>query len=106
MLLTVMILSGSILGASTIAGYLMLLRVRASSDITNSAKAIFAADTGVEWELYKRFGGNPAQPKPFLSNGADFETSGGLLSLKSIGHSAGVFRAFELYFTTATFTLP
>ncbi|TRZ65014.1 MAG: hypothetical protein D4Q79_00265, partial [Spirochaetia bacterium] len=57
MLLTVLVLGASILGVSTIAGYLTLLKIRAASDTANSTKAIFAADTGIEWELYKQFKG-------------------------------------------------
>jgi len=105
MLLTVLILGGSILGASTIAGYLMLLKVRGASDIANSAKAIFAADTGIEWELYKQFK-DPAYPKPLLSNNADFITSNDTLKIKSIGESNNIFRAFESDLTGATTTLP
>jgi len=93
------------LAASTIAGYLMLLKIRGASDITNSSKAVFAADTGVEWELYKQFK-NLSYPKPSLSNNADFQTSKDSLSIKSIGQATGIFRAFELDFNTPTTTLP
>jgi hypothetical protein len=105
MLLTVLILSGSILGASTIAGYLMLLKVRSASDITNSAKAIFAADTGIEWELYKQFK-NPGYPKPSLSNNTNFISSNDTQKIKSIGESNNIFRAFESDLQGATTTLP
>ncbi len=104
-LLTVLILAGSMLGASMIAGYLMLLKIRASSDITNSARAIFAADAGVEWELYKQIK-DPGYPKPSLSNGADFTTYQDGQIIKSIGESGNVFRAFELNYTLATTTVP
>jgi len=105
MLLTVLILGGSILGASTIAGYLMLLKIRSSSDITNSTKAIFAADTGIEWELYKQFK-NPNYPKPSLSNGANFTSFNDGTVIKSIGQSLNSHRAFEMQFSGATSTLP
>src|SRR4030042_1587581 len=107
MLLTVLILSGAILGASPISGYLMLLKIRGSSDISNSAKAIFAADSGIEWELYKYFK-NPdcsqvASTFSFcsqydLSNGAKFTITGDPENnkIKVIGESANTFRAFEL----------
>ena len=97
MLLTVLVLSGSILGASTIAGYLMFLKVRGASDVTNSAKAIFAADTGIEWELYKQFK-NPDYPKPSLSNNTNFISSNDTQKIKSIGESNNIFRAFEMKF--------
>jgi hypothetical protein len=52
MLLAVLALGGAILGATTIAGLLMLYQIRATTDSQNSAKAIFAADAGVEWSLF------------------------------------------------------
>ncbi|MDO8430221.1 MAG: hypothetical protein Q7S73_02540 [bacterium] len=53
MLITVLALSGTILGATTIAGLLMLYQIRQATDVVNSTKAIFAADSGFEWRLYK-----------------------------------------------------
>ncbi len=105
MLLTALILGGSILGASTIAGYLMLLQIRGASDITNSTKAIFAADTGIEWELYKQFK-DSGYPKPSLSNNTNFTSSNDTQLIKSIGQSSNNFRAFELELSGATTTLP
>jgi len=104
MLLTVLVLGASILGVSTIAGYLTLLKIRAASDTANSTKAIFAADTGIEWELYKQFKGSA--DKPVLSNGADFETYGSGDVKKSIGRSGNSFRAFEIEFQRATLVVP
>lgn len=49
MLLAILTLGGAILGATTIAGLLMLYQIRATTDIESSAKAVFAADAGVEW---------------------------------------------------------
>ncbi len=52
MLLSILALGGAILGATTIAGVLMLYQIRATTDTQNSAKAIFAADAGTEWTLF------------------------------------------------------
>ncbi len=52
MLIAVLTFGGAILGATTIAGLLMLYQIRATRDAESSAKAIFAADTGVEWALF------------------------------------------------------
>jgi hypothetical protein len=52
MLLATLALGGAILGATTIAGLLMLYQIRATTDSEHSAQAIFAADSGVEWTLY------------------------------------------------------
>lgn len=52
MLVTVLALGGAILGATTVAGILTLYQIRATTDAESSAKAVFAADTGVEWAQY------------------------------------------------------
>ena len=97
LLITVLLLGGSTIAASTIAGYLLLISIRQSSDITNSAKAIFAADTGVEWDLYHRFKDNN-YPKPILTNGASFEVTATTSITKSVGQSGDSFRAFQFTF--------
>jgi len=112
MLLTVLVLGASILAASTIAGYLTLLKIRTSSDIANSAKAIFAADSGVEWELYKQIKHNPLDYSEdeahSFSNHASFKSSYDDTSnvIKSIGESGDSFRAFAIGLEGATMTLP
>lgn len=55
MLLTVLTLGGAMLGATTIAGLLMIYQIRQATDLGNSAKAIFAADAGIEWGLYNYY---------------------------------------------------
>ena len=52
MILTVLTLGGALLGATTIAGLLMLYQVRQGAYVSNSARALFAADSGIEWGLY------------------------------------------------------
>ena len=74
MLLTVLSIGGTILGATAIAGLIMLYQIRSATDFANSAKAIFAADAGTEWALYSYF--NPtstvaqSSAQWSLSNGA------------------------------------
>ncbi|MEK9154860.1 MAG: hypothetical protein AAB596_02225 [Patescibacteria group bacterium] len=53
MLLAVFLIGSGILAFTSIAGYLMAQRIRTASDITDSAKAIIAADAGLECGLYK-----------------------------------------------------
>lgn len=55
MLMTVLIISGTILGATTIAGLITLNQIRQSANVSDSAKAIYAADTGIEYELFRIF---------------------------------------------------
>ena len=59
MIIAILTLGGALLGATTIAGLLMLYQIRGSTDAENSAKAIFAADSGLNWALYSYF--NPPQ---------------------------------------------
>jgi hypothetical protein len=79
MLIAVLALGGAILGATTVAGLMMLYQIRATTDTANSAKAIFAADAGTEWALFNYYCGvNPSQcpsgpltsPPTFLGSGA------------------------------------
>lgn len=116
LLVTVLLLGGAAVAASAIAGYLMLLSIRQSSDAGNSAKAIFAADTGIEWNLYCRF----KDPKyesdndfkcafappscdgkgtPYeLCNGATLRVYPTQNSTKSIGISNNFYRALQISF--------
>lgn len=96
MLLTVLVIGGLLLGASAIAGLMMVYQIRQSSDVVNSTKAIFAADTGIEWELYRMFKDSD-YPKPTMTNQADFSTTvSGASTVKSIGSSHRSSRAFEM----------
>ena len=96
MLLTVLVIGGLLLGASAIAGLMMVYQLRQASDVVNSTKAIFAADTGIEWELYRMFK-NCKYAKPAMTNQADFSTTvyGGN-AVKSIGSANRSSRAFEM----------
>lgn len=77
MLLTVVIIGSIFLGASAISGILLLYQVRQANDMAISTQAIFAADTGVEWETFCYFkgstGGIACPPTATtLGNGASF----------------------------------
>ncbi|MDO8602027.1 MAG: hypothetical protein Q7R62_02800 [bacterium] len=64
MILTTLILSGTILAAVTIAGLLMLYQIRQAGNAMQSGRAIFVADAGLEYELYKFYSADCAYPKP------------------------------------------
>jgi len=111
MLLTVVVLSATILGATTIAGLLTMYQVRQTADIINSAKAIFAADAGLECAYYAIK--PPASCKDsflancknitFDDNGASFtatitqewSTSTPSCIIRSTGEAGTAIRAFE-----------
>lgn len=117
MILTTLVIGGTILGATTIGGLLVLYQIRQSTDLANSAKAVFAADTGVEWGLYEYYKKRPPAPSPHprpatpLSNGASFTTicrdsAGSTVSCNDpqtdviigTGDSGNVKRAFKISF--------
>lgn len=117
MLITVLALTGTILGATTIAGLLMIYQIRQSTDIVNSTKAIFAADSGIEWRLYRFYkvddqecnpdcdgAGSGSCQQPEFQNNATLNTTCTLqmisgtstVVIKSTGFSANNARAFEI----------
>lgn len=55
MLLTVVVLSGTLLVVSGVVGFLMLHKIKQSTNIVDSTKSILAADSGIEWELFRYF---------------------------------------------------
>lgn len=106
MLLSAVLIGGSILAATSIAGYLMLLQIRQSTDIANSGKAITAASSGVDWALYQlRTGKKITEKEIEFNNGSRVRVtrSGGIIS--SVGNSGNSYRAFELN-TTLDSTIP
>ena len=76
MILTVLALGGTILGATAIAGTLMLYQLRQAKDTESSTEAIYNSDAGMECGLYQFFTGlkngtDPAQISLSLCNGND-----------------------------------
>lgn len=97
MILAVLAIGGSILGATTIAGLLTLFQIRESTDAINSARAIFAADSGIECGLYSLFK-NGSCPLSFdLSNGSSYQATvdPGTFTVISRGFAANARRAFS-----------
>ena len=66
MLIAVLSLGGAILGATAIAGFLTLYQIRTTADTENSAKAIFAADAGVEWSQFEYYTGTTIPSPTFI----------------------------------------
>ena len=100
---SILVIGGLVLISSVLAGTVIRYHLRSATDVAGSTKAIFAADTGIEWELYKMFK-DSSYPKPVLSNKADFdtrvETVASTTKIFSRGwfpkQSPKDFRAFEL----------
>lgn len=124
MILAVLTLGGAILGVTAIAGLLMLYQIRQSTDFQNSAKSVFAGDSGVEWSLYSYFrppqGALPGNPPGFFPNGASLvvtcydDTNAALSTCDDAsssyaiaeGAAGGTKRAFLVEVATATSTFP
>lgn len=100
LLLTVVILSVVTLVAVFIVNVISN-ELKLAGDINDSKKAIYAADSGVEWQLYQiRQGASVASP--VMSNGATVSvTVTGIspsFNIKSIGSYNIVKRQFEINF--------
>lgn len=97
LLLVTLVLSATIVTAGIVGGFLTSSQLRQARGSTDSAKAIYAADSGVEYELYNQFvaSGNPYS-KPVMGNGAEFTTTVSSGRIKSRGRSGTVYRAFEV----------
>lgn len=89
MLLSVLVISGTILGATTIAGLLMLYQLRQATNISFSQQALFAADAGIEWELFKLFKPEIASANPDLAPVMDNQTCVATVSSNQIIRSVG-----------------
>ena len=100
LLLTMIILSAGMLIAMLIAA-IVVIQFKLSSDVNNSTIAIYAADSGVEWQLYQIRSG-ASVPAPTMSNGATISTtvtgSAPNFTIKSLGAYREVKRQFEVNF--------
>ena len=105
MLMTTLILSSTLLAATTLAGLLMIYQVRQSGNATRSAEALYAADAGIEAELYRFYQNACSESIPTLDNGAQIDTQvtrqpnddgGQDIVIKSTGSSNRNARAFSL----------
>ncbi len=129
MILTTLAIGGTILGAATIAGLLIVYQIRATTDLADSAKAVFAADAGIEWQLYNYFIGTTSTPNPipqqpnFLSYSdiqltvtclddssvvvnCDTIGNSSATAIKSVGTHGNSSRAFLVFIQGVTSTFP
>lgn len=100
LLLTIIILSIVTLIAVLIAN-IVIVQLKLAKDIGDSQAAIYAADSGIEWQLYQiRKGVSVASP--VMSNGAAIETTvtgaAPNFIIKSLGSYQSVKRQFEVSF--------
>jgi len=74
-------------------------KLRLAFDYPNSVTALYAAESGVEWQLYNQFK-EPDASQPVLTNGATFTitTPLGTFPIKVIGKFRDVSRSEEVSF--------
>lgn len=100
LLLTMLILSATMLTAILIVT-IVIIQFKISSNINNSNIAIYAADSGIEWQLYQ-IRQAVLVPAPTMSNGATISTtvtgSSPNFTIKSLGAYKEVKRQLEVNF--------
>lgn len=72
-------------------------KLRLAFDYPNSVTAFYAAESGIEWQLYNQLK-DPDAVQPILTNGATFilTTPPGIFPLKMIGKFRGISRSEEV----------
>ena len=100
LLLTVIIIS-IVMSIAILISNIVITQLKLAGDISDSVTAIYAADSGVEWQLYQiRYG--TSVPVPVMSNGAIVTTtvigSYPNFTIKSLGSYRAVKRQFEVSF--------
>ena len=119
MLLTVIAIGATLLAATSVAGMLLIYQIRQTTDFEDSARAIAAADAGIEYNLYNGLCAQLAKvPCPLsppgnlpnsmiLTNGGSFSgTAVSATTTKSVGYFGTVKRAFLVDLSSATTTVP
>lgn len=121
MLLLTMLLSSGIITVSVISGVVVLYQLRQTTNIADSTRAAYAADAGLECELYRQFkapAGFSCTSNPSFTCGTD--AYGAFCSLpnnslfriiavpaapfpgiRAVGESGRSARAFEVGFSPA-----
>lgn len=106
MLMTVLILGGVMLGATTIAGLITTYRLQQAGRARDSAMAIFAADAGLEKGFYQCFklSDCTTEISQTLPNGASYimtftlSQSAGANEMRSTGKAGVTTRALRFFY--------
>lgn len=100
-LLLTVIISSVVLLVSGLIVSIVLVQQKLASDISDSTIAIYAADSGMEWQLYQTIKG-VSVPSPIMSNGAVVSTTvtgvAPNFTIKSLGSYGLNKRQFEVNF--------
>ncbi len=117
MLITTLVLSGVVLASITVAGVLMLYQIRQAGNAAQSAKAIYAADTGINYRLYQLLQNDCNHPAPEFVDATQSESAISLetatnpadpkdVVINSNGTAGKTFRSFILNIGAYTDTIP
>ncbi len=97
MLVVVLGLSAILTSSLVIGGIMVSYQLRQAAFAGHSTAAIYAADAGIEYELYRKYK-DPSYPAPVFRNGAEVRTSVSEASIRSVGIFKNAARAFEYAF--------
>ena len=88
---------GIILSIVFVLTSIFAFKLRLASSYSDSVAAFYAAESGIEWEIFNYFK-DPNASQPVLINGATFTiiTPSGTLPIKVIGKFRGVSRSEEI----------
>jgi len=95
LLITVLILMSTFALAISMGG-MVLYELRAMVNTNESVKALYAAESGIEWQLFRANKGNT--DLPVMTNGTTYENDSGPGYIRSSGNSGRVNRAMEVSF--------
>jgi len=101
MLLSIILIGGSLLTTGAVAGLLTIHQLKQSNNIVDSTKAFFAADGMLEWKTYDYVKAtNTSQPN--FTNGASanatIRSSSGQTIIQSEGIAGDTIRTLESIF--------
>jgi len=100
LLVTMLILMASFLIGMVLGG-LVLYELKSMIFTGESVKALYAAESGLEYELYRQNKGETIA-EPIMINGTSFtlssHTEGGYTVITSVGKSINTYRALEVLF--------
>ena len=96
-LIYVLLTVGIMLSIAFFMSTIFAAKLRLSFDFPNSVTALYAADSGIEWQIYNQLK-NPDAVQPLLTNSATFTVVSppGTFPIKVIGKFRGVSRALEI----------
>lgn len=98
LLLITLLVMGGVFAVGMAVGLAFLNEARTSRQSLDSVKAIYAAQSGLEFELYKCFK-NPSAAAPPMTNGTCYTsqtTTGAATTSHAIGLSLGVRRGLDV----------